>query len=149
VNSLRAVHLFLLGIRWELSGGWRHPVSKFVGARSHVRNQKLMVVQLTLSTGECFPCLVDDATWLPVTLATRWAVTTTISGGSLRPCATNKLPDRENPPAKYSQCSMQKACCHLILISRVIITRVLTSQMSGQYWGLHCLVKTDTSPFRS
>ena len=50
-------------------------MSKFVGARSHVRNQKLMVVQLTLSAGECLPCLVDDATWLPVTLATRWAVT--------------------------------------------------------------------------
>jgi integrase len=37
--------------------------------------QHLTVVQLTLSTGERLPCLVDDATWLPVTLATRWAVT--------------------------------------------------------------------------
>lgn len=37
--------------------------------------QKLTIVQLTLSTGERLPCLVNDATCLRVTLATRWAVT--------------------------------------------------------------------------
>jgi len=38
-------------------------------------DQKLTVVQLTLTTGERLPCLVYQATWLPVKLATRWVVT--------------------------------------------------------------------------
>ena len=38
-------------------------------------DQKLTVVQLTLITGERLPCLVYEATWLPVKLATRWVVT--------------------------------------------------------------------------
>jgi integrase len=35
----------------------------------------LTLVQLTLTTGERLPCLVYTNTWLPVKLATRWAVT--------------------------------------------------------------------------
>jgi integrase len=34
----------------------------------------LTLVHLTLSTGERLPCLVHKTTWLPVKLATRWAV---------------------------------------------------------------------------
>ena len=37
-------------------------------------DHKLTIVHLTLSTGERLPCLVEAATWLPVKLATRWAV---------------------------------------------------------------------------
>jgi len=33
------------------------------------------LIQLTLTTGERLPCLVHTDTWLPVKLATRWAVT--------------------------------------------------------------------------
>ncbi|MCZ7673731.1 MAG: hypothetical protein M5U34_44775 [Chloroflexi bacterium] len=32
------------------------------------------MVNLVLDTGERLPCLVDKQTWLPVRLATRWAV---------------------------------------------------------------------------
>jgi len=37
-------------------------------------DHRLTLVPLTLSTGERLPCLVDATTWLPVKLATRWAV---------------------------------------------------------------------------
>lgn len=38
------------------------------------KEDSLCVVQLVLDSGERLPCLVETATWLPVRLATRWAV---------------------------------------------------------------------------
>src|SRR5690554_4858219 len=38
------------------------------------QEDSLSVVQLVLDSGERLPCLVETATWLPVRLATRWAV---------------------------------------------------------------------------
>jgi integrase len=38
-------------------------------------DRRLTLIHLSLSTGERLPCLVDAKTWLPVKLATRWAVT--------------------------------------------------------------------------
>lgn len=37
-------------------------------------SSKLVVINLVLDTGERLPCLVDEQTWIPVRLATRWAV---------------------------------------------------------------------------
>lgn len=39
-----------------------------------LENHHLTLVHLTLSTGERLPCLVYETTWLPVKMATRWAV---------------------------------------------------------------------------
>lgn len=59
----------------ELPTDQIRPLRKSVEDIFMSAEQKLTIVQLTLSTGERLPCLVDAATWLPVRLATRWVVT--------------------------------------------------------------------------
>ena len=50
------------------------PTRKDWAERVELDDYQLTIVHLKLSTGEHLPCLVQARTWLPLKLATRWAV---------------------------------------------------------------------------
>src|SRR5437016_13219548 len=45
-----------------------------VDVRKDARPSPFTVLNVVLESGERLPCLVESATWLPVRVATRWAV---------------------------------------------------------------------------